>query len=75
MRRLIMAHTNVTGKLRTKWVAVLTDEFCFRDTVHGFLAWAFASLATAALLTSEIGGYRQWWHSGERFGGWVQDGA
>lgn len=34
---------------------MLTDEFCFRDTADSFLAWAFASLATAALLTSEIG--------------------
>jgi len=50
-----MTHAYATGRLRTKWVAVLTDEFCLRDTVHGFLAWAFASLATAALLTSVIG--------------------
>jgi hypothetical protein len=32
-----------------------TDEIYFRDTAHGFLAWAVASLATAALLTSVIG--------------------
>jgi len=31
------------------------DEIYFRDTAHGFLAWAVASLATAALLTSVIG--------------------
>src|SRR5450759_4070028 len=42
-------------RLRTKWVAVHTDEVYFRDTAHGFLAWAVASLATAALLTSVIG--------------------
>jgi hypothetical protein len=34
---------------------VHTDEVYFRDTVHGFLAWAVAALATAALLTSVIG--------------------
>lgn len=45
----------LTGRLRTKWVAVHTDEVYFRDTAHGFLAWAVASLATAALLTSVIG--------------------
>ena len=45
----------LAGRLRTKWVAVDTDEVYFRDTVHGFLAWAVASLATAALLTSVIG--------------------
>jgi hypothetical protein len=45
----------LAGRLRTKWVAVHTDEVYFRDTAHGFLAWAVASLVTAALLTSVIG--------------------
>jgi hypothetical protein len=45
----------LAGRLRTKWVAVHTDEVYFRDTAHGFLAWAVASLATAALLTSVVG--------------------
>lgn len=45
----------LAGRLRTKWVAVDTDEVYFRDTAHGFLAWAVASLMTAALLTSVIG--------------------
>jgi hypothetical protein len=45
----------LAGRLRTRWVAVQTDEVYFRDTAHGFLAWAIASLATAALLTSVIG--------------------
>lgn len=45
----------VAGRLRTKWVAVHTDEVYFRDTAHGFLAWGVASLATAVLLTSAIG--------------------
>lgn len=45
----------LAGRLRTKWVAVHTDEVYFRDTAHGFLAWAVATLATAALLTSVIG--------------------
>jgi len=45
----------LAGRLRTKWVAVHTDEVYFRDTAHGFLAWAVASLATATLLTSVIG--------------------
>ena len=45
----------LAGRLRTKWIAVHTDEVYFRDTAHGFLAWAIASLATAALLTSAIG--------------------
>jgi hypothetical protein len=45
----------LAGRLRVKWVAVHTDEVFFRDTAHGFLAWAIASLATAALLGSVIG--------------------
>jgi hypothetical protein len=45
----------LTGRLGTKWVAVHTDEVYFRDTAHGFLAWAVAALASAALLTSVIG--------------------
>ena len=44
----------LAGRLRTKWVSVHTDEVFFRDTAHGFLAWALASLVTAALLTSSI---------------------
>lgn len=45
----------LAGRLRTRWVDLHTDEVYFRDTAHGFLAWAIASLATAALLTSVIG--------------------
>jgi hypothetical protein len=45
----------LAGRLRTKWTEVHTDEVFFRDTAHGFLAWAVASLATAALLSSVIG--------------------
>src|SRR5450830_792265 len=32
----------LAGRLRTKWAAVHTDEVYFRDTAHGFLAWAVA---------------------------------
>lgn len=45
----------LAGRLRTKWVEVQADEIFFRDTAHGFLAWAVSSLATAALLTSAVG--------------------
>ena len=45
----------LAGRLRTKWTEVHADEVYFRDTAHGFLAWAVATLATAALLTSVIG--------------------
>lgn len=45
----------LAGRLRVKWAGVHVDEVYFRDTAHGFLAWAVATLATAALLTSAIG--------------------
>ena len=45
----------LAGRLRTRWTATHVDEVYFRDTAHGFLAWAVASLVTAALLTSAIG--------------------
>lgn len=45
----------LAGRLRTRWMDTHTDEVYFRDTAHGFLSWAVASLATAALLTSVIG--------------------
>lgn len=56
----------LAGRLRTKWTDVHADEAYFRDTAHGFLAWAVASLSTAALLTSVIGSI---------LGGGVQAGA
>ncbi len=45
----------LAGRLRTKWVGVHTDEVYFRDTAHGFLAWAVATLVTAALVASAVG--------------------
>ncbi len=45
----------LAGRLRTSWAAVHVDEVYFRDTAHGFLAWAVATLVTAATLTSVIG--------------------
>jgi hypothetical protein len=44
----------LAGRLRTKWVGLHTDETYFRDTVHGFLAWAVAALAATILLSSAI---------------------
>ncbi|RWH69373.1 hypothetical protein [Mesorhizobium sp.] len=46
----------VAGRLRTKWVNVHTDEVYFRDTAHGFLAWALATLLVATVLGSAISG-------------------
>jgi hypothetical protein len=40
----------LAGRLRVRWLEVPRDEVYFRDTAHGFLAWALAALFTAALL-------------------------
>jgi len=45
----------MAGRLRTKWVAVHTDEVFFRDTAHGFLAWGVGTLLMAAVLTGFAG--------------------
>jgi hypothetical protein len=44
----------LTGRLRTKWVGVHTHEVFFRDTAHGFLAWAVAAVISAAVLASAV---------------------
>lgn len=45
----------LAGRLRTRWADLQADEVYFRDTAHGLLAWAVASLITAAALTTTIG--------------------
>ena len=40
----------LAARLRTKWIGVHTNEVFFRDTAHGFIAWAFATLISACLL-------------------------
>ena len=40
----------MAGRLRVKWVSIHTDEVYFRDTAHGLLAWAVATLVTVAVL-------------------------
>ena len=42
----------LAGRLRTKWTGIHTHEVFFRDTAHGFLAWAFATLLSASALTT-----------------------
>ena len=44
----------VTGRLRTHWTGVHIHEVFFRDTAHGLLAWAVASVIGIGLLTSAI---------------------
>jgi hypothetical protein len=42
----------ITGRLRTKWTGVHTHEVFFRDTAHGFLSWALATIIGTALLAT-----------------------
>lgn len=49
----------LTGRMRTKWTATHTEEVWFRDTAHGFLSWAVATvigvLIVGAAVSSAIG--------------------
>ncbi|MEP7328693.1 MAG: hypothetical protein ABI777_05735 [Betaproteobacteria bacterium] len=42
----------LSGRLRTRWVDADDDESFFRDTAHGLLAWAVATIVGAGLLAS-----------------------
>ena len=46
----------LAARLRTRWVGIHTDEVYFRDSAHGVLAWAFATLVGATVLVSAAGG-------------------
>ncbi|QPN44608.1 hypothetical protein I5S86_24205 [Priestia aryabhattai] len=46
----------IAGRLRVKWANLHGDEVYFRDTAHGFLAWAIATLVAAMLIVSTAGG-------------------
>ena len=42
----------IAGRLRSRWIGVQGDEVYFRDTAHGFIAWALATVLGAVLLAS-----------------------
>jgi hypothetical protein len=44
----------VAGRLRVRWASLHDDEVYFRDTAHGFLAWAVATLVTATLVVGSV---------------------
>ena len=46
----------LAGRLRVKWTTLHGDEVFFRDTAHGFLAWAVATLLTATVLVGSVSG-------------------
>jgi hypothetical protein len=42
----------LAARLRTKWTGVHTNEVFFRDTAHGLVAWAFATVLSASVLSA-----------------------
>jgi hypothetical protein len=42
----------LAARLRTKWTGIHTHEVFFRDTAHGFIAWAFATVLSASVLAA-----------------------
>jgi hypothetical protein len=44
----------VAGRMRTKWANTHTHEVFFRDTAHGFITWAVATILVVAFLTSAV---------------------
>lgn len=40
----------IAGRLRSKWIDAPRQEVLFRDTAHGMIAWAFATIALVAVL-------------------------
>jgi hypothetical protein len=61
----------VTGRLRTTWADTPGDEIYFRDTAHGFLAWALSVVISVVLLGSTAAS----WVSGAATAGAVLTGA
>ena len=57
----------ITGRLRNRWHGFHADEGYFRDTVHGFLTWAVATIFVAVIVSS-IASHRMHMYGGE-FGG------
>ena len=44
----------IAGRLRVKWANLHGDEVYFRDTAHGFLSWAIATLVAAMLIVGSV---------------------
>jgi hypothetical protein len=44
----------IAGRLRTRWVATHVHEVFFRDTAHGLITWAVATVLIAASVTTSV---------------------
>lgn len=45
----------IAGRLRTRWTDINIDEIYFRDTAHGLISWAVATLLVATFILSSVG--------------------
>jgi putative Mn2+ efflux pump MntP len=44
----------ITGRLRTRWIGTHTHEVFFRDTAHGLVMWAVATVLVAATFATSL---------------------
>jgi hypothetical protein len=44
----------IAGRLRTRWIGTHTHEVFFRDTAHGLVTWAVATVAVAAIIGGSL---------------------
>jgi hypothetical protein len=44
----------IAGRLRTRWIGTHVHEVFFRDTAHGFVTWALATVLVAALVVASV---------------------
>jgi len=44
----------ITGRLRTRWIGTHTHEVFFRDTAHGLVTWAVATVLVAAVAAASV---------------------
>lgn len=44
----------IAGRLRTRWIGTHTHEVFFRDTAHGLVTWALATVLVAGVLAGSV---------------------
>jgi hypothetical protein len=44
----------LAGRLRTRWIGTHTHEIFFRDTAHGLITWAVATILVAAVAAGSV---------------------
>ena len=53
----------IAGRLRTRWIGTHTHEVFFRDTAHGLVTWAVATVLVAATLATSLGAVERHEHA------------